>query len=215
MTQLSREILENLLQHNDETSSSANAEMWEVNEMVRRLLAVEGREPVGEVVLGSRDDEGNYPHAHAICLAGDGCADWDNFPDGFKLYAAPPVAQPVQVPECFNRLLKHAYGMSMGNDWNNGTMAGHHREALCKAVEDCRTAMLQPSSGALQLPQWIKCSERMPENCDGVFAWSEAAFAYAVEAYFDGSWYRTLTDEEEHHITHWMPLPEPPQEPTK
>ncbi|BCU55257.1 hypothetical protein [Enterobacter kobei] len=151
MTQLSKESLENLLQHNDETSSSANAEMWEVKEMARRLIAVEGREPVGEVVLGSRDDEGNYPHAHAICLAGDGCADWDNFPDGFKLYAAPPVAQPVQVPECFNRLLKHAYGMSMGNDWNNGTMAGHHREALCKAVEDCRTAMLQPSSGALQL----------------------------------------------------------------
>lgn len=31
----------------------------------------------------------------------------------------------------------------MGHDWNKGTMAGHHREKLCKAVEDCRAAMLQ------------------------------------------------------------------------
>ncbi|MDI7687791.1 DUF551 domain-containing protein [Cronobacter malonaticus] len=55
-------------------------------------MALRGRaEPVGEVVLGSRDDEGNYPHAHVICLAGEGCADWDNFPDGFKLYTAPPA----------------------------------------------------------------------------------------------------------------------------
>lgn len=58
------------------------------------------------------------------------------------LYAAPKLPQPV-VPECFQRLLHHAYGMTMGHDWNKGTMAGHHREKLCKAVEDCRAAMLQ------------------------------------------------------------------------
>ncbi|ELY3804678.1 hypothetical protein SMX72_003260 [Cronobacter sakazakii] len=63
---------------------------------VAELLALRERaEPVGEVALGSRDDEGNYPHAHVICLAGEGCADWDNFPDGFKLYTAPPA--PVVV----------------------------------------------------------------------------------------------------------------------
>ncbi|ELX8366044.1 hypothetical protein NVS08_17215 [Enterobacter kobei] len=50
---------------------------------------------------------------------------------------APPA--PV-VPECFERLLHHAYGMTMGHDWNKGTMAGHHREKLCQAVEDCRAA---------------------------------------------------------------------------
>ncbi|WP_225988632.1 hypothetical protein [Leclercia adecarboxylata] len=57
-------------------------------------------------------------------------------------YAAPQLPQPA-VPECYQRLLKHAYGMTMGHDWNKGTMAGHHREKLCKAVEDCRAAMLQ------------------------------------------------------------------------
>lgn len=65
-----------------------------------------------------------------------------------KLYAAPQLPQPA-VPECYQRLLHHAYGMTMGHDWNKGTMAGHHREKLCKAVEDCRAAMLQGADGTL------------------------------------------------------------------
>ena len=62
------------------------------------------------------------------------------------LYTAPPA--PVAVPECFKRLLHHAYGMTMGHDWNKGTMAGHHRAKLCQAVDECRAAMLQ-SDGTL------------------------------------------------------------------
>lgn len=49
---------------------------------------------------------------------------------------------PVAVPECFQRLLKHAHGLSMGVDWNKGTSAGFHREKLLEAVKDCRAAML-------------------------------------------------------------------------
>ena len=60
----------------------------------------------------------------------------------------PQLPQPA-VPECYQRLLHHAYGMTMGHDWNKGTMAGHHREKLCKAVEDCRAAMLQGADGTL------------------------------------------------------------------
>ena len=48
-------------------------------------------------------------------------------------HAAPVPA----VPECFQRLLHHAEGMSMGIDWNNGTAAGHHREKMLEAVQDC------------------------------------------------------------------------------
>lgn len=59
-----------------------------------------------------------------------------------NLYAAPQLPQQA-VPECYQRLLSHAHGMTMGHDWNKGTMAGHHREKLCKAVEDCCAAMLQ------------------------------------------------------------------------
>ncbi|MFH4882233.1 hypothetical protein [Enterobacter hormaechei] len=62
------------------------------------------------------------------------------------LYRSAPPA-PVSVPECFKRLLHHAYGMTMGHDWNKGTMAGHHRDKLCRAVEECRAAMLQGADG--------------------------------------------------------------------
>ncbi|HFI5788082.1 TPA: hypothetical protein ACGRN2_004670, partial [Escherichia coli] len=55
----------------------------------------------------------------------------------------------VAVPECFKRLLHHAYGMTMGHDWNKGTMAGHHRAKLCQAVDECRAAMLQGADGTL------------------------------------------------------------------
>lgn len=63
------------------------------------------------------------------------------------LYTATPA--PVAVPECFKRLLHHAYGMTMGHDWNKGTMAGHHRAKLCQAVDECRAAMLQGADGTL------------------------------------------------------------------
>lgn len=63
------------------------------------------------------------------------------------LYTAPPA--PVAVPECFKRPLHHAYGMTMGHDWNKGTMAGHHRAKLCQAVDECRAAMLQGADGTL------------------------------------------------------------------
>ena len=71
------------------------------------------------------------------------------------LYRSAPPA-PVTVPECFKRLLHHAYGMTMGHDWNKGTMAGHHRTKLCKAVEECRAAMLQ-------------CSEPVTDNTNQQF----------------------------------------------
>lgn len=71
------------------------------------------------------------------------------------LYTSPPA--PVSVPECFKRLLHHAYGMTMGHDWNKGTMAGHHRTKLCQAVEECRAAMLQ---GA----EFVKEANKLPDG---------------------------------------------------
>ena len=44
--QLSREIVENLLHHNDESDSPANAEAWEVNALCRLALAGMESEPV-------------------------------------------------------------------------------------------------------------------------------------------------------------------------
>lgn len=56
-----------------------------------QLLASMEQEPVGEVVLGEYDDSGCHPDARVVCIAADGQADWENFKDGTRLYAAPPA----------------------------------------------------------------------------------------------------------------------------
>lgn len=43
--------------------------------------------PIGEIVLSEPDDVG-YRSASVVCLHEQ--ADWDNFPDGTKLYLTPP-----------------------------------------------------------------------------------------------------------------------------
>ena len=53
-----------------------------------------------------------------------------------RLNAAP--VQQVSVPECFTKLLHHAHGMTLGADWNKGTMASYHREPLGEAVVQCQ-----------------------------------------------------------------------------
>lgn len=60
-------------------------------------------------------------------------------------------------------------------------------------------------------PQWIKCSERMPENGREVLAIGDMGHSRSqmVSAFLDRYW--TWFDNNE-TVTHWMPLPEPPQE---
>lgn len=90
-------------------------------------------------------DDMAYAFHHALSDSSLGADEVEEIKDGlraaFANVTSPPA--PVSVPECFKRLLHHAYGMTMGHDWNKGTMAGHHRAKLCQAVEDCRAAMLQ------------------------------------------------------------------------
>ncbi|EFN5456191.1 DUF551 domain-containing protein [Escherichia coli] len=170
-------------------------------------------------------------------------------------YAAPKLPQPA-VAECYQRLLRHAHGMTMGHDWNKGTMAGHHREKLCKAVEDCRAAMLQgkseqPQNAQQNIPEnipggnspvipdgWISCSERMPVigelNWRTSFPLLVTCEIGVIPAYYgfvsvngdrhygfmeslkygDDNGNHPQTNEYGliSNVTHWMPLPEPPQE---
>lgn len=84
--QLSRERLEQkLLEHIKHGGDS------EEETIIRMLLAAMDSEPVGEVVLGDYDDCGDYPDAKFVCIAAQGQADWNNFRNGTKLYAAPPA----------------------------------------------------------------------------------------------------------------------------
>ncbi|HGT8082192.1 TPA: ead/Ea22-like family protein [Escherichia coli] len=67
---------------------------------------------------------------------------------------------------------------------------------------------------------WISCSERMPNDKQYVWCWGKS-YGWTeydtFEGYYDWSrnkWLAVTDDGEEpaSKVTHWMPLPEPPQE---
>ncbi|EFN9439487.1 DUF551 domain-containing protein [Escherichia coli] len=98
----------------------------------------------------------------------------------------------------------------------------------------CRAAMLhgaEPVSQTYRLNElsgnspvtpdgWISCSERMPDDKQYVWCWGKSygwTECDTFEGYYDWSrnkWWAVTDDGEEpaSKVTHWMPLPEPPQE---
>ncbi len=101
-----------------------------------------------------------------------------------------------------------------------------------KGVEyACHAAMLQGSQPVSQnyklnklsgnspvTPDgWISCSERMPDDGQHVIILCDGAFVLYAQ-YRDGEFFDVVRNGEElfetqsRNVTHWMPLPEPPQE---
>ncbi len=102
----------------------------------------------------------------------------------------------------------------------------------------CRAAMLQgkseqPQNAQQNIPEnipggnspvtpdgWISCSERMPNDKQYVWCWGKSygwTECDTFEGYYDCSrnkWWAVTDNGEEpaSKVTHWMPLPEPPQE---
>ncbi|MEG6305287.1 hypothetical protein UXP06_11915 [Enterobacter ludwigii] len=164
----------------------------------KMALASLEAEPVAYIRAAHNPDgfcfaDGIHPaHRHQklpLSTLQDGCY-WTVTP----LYTAPPA--PVSVPECFERLLHHAYGMTMGNDWNKGTMAGHHRTKLCQAVEECRAAMLKGADGKYPvIPDDVRRMDWLVSKTVDV----REPMVYGSHSLF---WSQTITDEEDdYHAT--------------
>lgn len=68
---------------------------WEAWQASREALKAE-QVPIGEVNLGEYDDAGNHPDARVVCLHAQ--ADWENFPEGTKLYLNPQRYPPSHNP---------------------------------------------------------------------------------------------------------------------
>ncbi|EHK0833162.1 DUF551 domain-containing protein [Escherichia coli] len=79
--------------------------------------------------------------------------------------------------------------------------------------------MLQSQGNCIK-DGWISCSERMPNDKQYVWCWGKSygwTECDTFEGYYDCSrnkWWAVTDDGEEPalKVTHWMPLPEPPQE---
>jgi len=92
-------------------------------------------------------------------------------------------------------------------------------ESICKTCAHnrvCRYMDNQPciecSQYAEQEPQWISVEKSLPNEWEPVLVWSccgyiECAVWLGIPGKWRCTWDHTLLDSE---ITHWMPLPEPP-----
>ncbi|URY99398.1 hypothetical protein HC6_0053 [Escherichia phage HC6] len=60
------------------------------------------------------------------------------------------------------------------------------------------------------MSQWIKCSERMPEQFKAILVFNEYGeiWSGAYDRYWDFYCDNVLVE----CVTHWMPLPDPPLE---
>jgi hypothetical protein len=62
---------------------------------------------------------------------------------------------------------------------------------------------------------WIKCSERMPDEGVSVLVWQDYPPCCWTAHMEDDGEYQTWHEEGDGyqlgHITHWMPIPDPPQ----
>ena len=100
------------------------------------------QEPVGEVVLGDYDDCGDHPDAKVVCIAAQGQAEWSNFSNGTKLYAAPQLPQPT-VPDELTRE-EYRRRFMMEDNFNDTYRGGWNA---------CRAAMLKSFGNSEQLDE--------------------------------------------------------------
>ena len=136
--------------------------------------------------------------------------------------AAQPVAVPDEIEptiEAIKNILPTAnpdeYAACVGADMWNACRAAALNQTRVK-----QTSGDEPVSRPYKLPQWIPCSERMPELDSRVLLYFADYGGHAEDGcigdegdgpyhyFFDG-------DSLRHEPTHWMPLPAAPQEPTK
>ncbi len=196
------------------------------------VLPAEEAEELARIALASLEAE---PIGFR-CRRNDNLGDWSYVyhrgPDDFErkhlviegIYAAPPA--PV-VPE----------EKPMPNPLSMYAVDAVAAIAEVRGWNACRAAMLQgkseqPQNAQQNIPEnipggnspvttdgWISCSERIPEDTKMLLAFSQgeivAAYWNWVVNPIDYKKYRAFTylsgnilDD----VTHWMPLPEPPQE---
>ena len=120
--------------------------------------------------------------------------------DVIPVYAAPPV--PV-VPE----------EKPMPNPIKMYAVDAVAAIAEVRGWNACRAAMLQSQGNCIK-DGWISCSERMPKGYADVLVTDgeHVEVKWWDESGYWNSWTELNSDIFADEITHWMPLPEPPQE---
>ncbi len=96
----------------------------------------------------------------------------------------------------------------------------HIQKANFMGLKDAEsTLLLDEAADAIEeliKPRWISVEERLPGNGQDILAvQSHGGEVRIVPANYDRSvWYDCFFNRAAEHITHWMPLPQPPKEET-
>ncbi|HAK0847163.1 TPA: DUF551 domain-containing protein [Salmonella enterica] len=87
------------------------------------------------------------------------------------------------------------------------------RERIARTV---RAAIIQAGNSPISPDGWISCSERMPDNDESkpiaIFTGKCLGQGMFVATYDDDGFFDYWEGMEIIGVTHWMPLPDPPQE---
>ncbi|EDQ1183138.1 DUF551 domain-containing protein [Salmonella enterica] len=217
MTTITRERLLKIQQWRETYGTGSNVMLpaEEAEELARIALASLEAKPIGAFHIADQQVSGTTDYIK------DG--EWPIDNGVIEVYAAPPA--PV-VPEKMN------FSTACNFVQING-MAKEDRATLAmRAWNACRSAMLQgvePVSQTYKLNElsgnspvtpdgWISCSERMPEDEQEVIVHNKLGYRYV--SYFDehsGLFFdmrggNQMNCIEHILVTHWMPLPAPPQQ---
>ncbi|EQB4003527.1 DUF551 domain-containing protein [Escherichia coli] len=218
MTTITKERLLTIKQWRETYGPGSNVVLpaEEAEELARIALASLEAKPIGAFHIAEQQVDGTSDYLK------DG--EWPIDNGIIEVYAAPPVpVVPAALPENDDEDGHDIDYLEPSEVYALGRTAGWNA---------CRAAMLQgkseqPQNAQQNIPEnipggnspvtpdaWISCSERMPKGCADVLVtdgehvevkwWDESG-------YWD-SWTELNSDIFADEITHWMPLPEPPQE---
>ncbi|HGW6616112.1 TPA: DUF551 domain-containing protein [Escherichia coli] len=145
--------------------------------------------------------------------------------DVIPVYAAPPVPVVPEEKPMPNPLKMYAVdavaAIAEVRGWNacRAAMlqAGNFRENKNSSTNNFREISETSTCSPVIPDGWISCSERMPDDGQHVIILCDGAFVLYAQ-YRDGEFFDVVRNGEEffetqsRNVTHWMPLPEPPQE---
>ncbi|HFN5749622.1 TPA: DUF551 domain-containing protein [Escherichia coli] len=220
MTTITKERLLTIKQWRETYGPGSNVVLpaEEAEELARIALASLEAEPVGAFHIAEQQVDGTSDYLK------DG--EWPIDNGIIEVYAAPPVpVVPAALPENDDEDGHDIDYLEPSEVYALGRTAGWNA---------CRAAMLQgkseqPQNAQQNIPEnipggnypvtpdgWISCSERMPKETGDIIVVSDGIVMSGISySRRDGFYIAALEyddDEPIGGVTHWMPLPEPPQE---
>ena len=195
------------------------------------VLPAEEAEELARIALASLEAE---PIGFR-CRRNDNLGDWSYVyhrePDDFErkhlviegIYAAPPAPDVPAVLERLRSIVADPRALPRRKEWVSGQQYSYVLLENVEAMVDeaCRAAMRKAGNSPVTPDGWISCSDRMPEKGQNVLISvnfdSSLVEPLICSARYTGSTFRRgdATIKPGNGIeqaTHWMPLPEPPQE---